>query len=357
MITEEHGNLLQAPTECLVNTVNAKGIMGKGIALQFKRAYPENFKAYERACKAGDVAIGKMHVFPVGAMTNPRYIINFPTKNHWRSNSRIEDIEAGLDDLVKVIENLGINSIAVPPLGCGNGGLDWADVHPLIVRTFEERLPWVDVYLYRPEGAPSAQEMPVRTNRPAMTRKRAAQLLAYARYVSLSAMAGHAIDGEFSIVEAQKVSYFLQQAGWPSAFEFNPSHFGPYAQTVDQWLSHVEGHYMTGYGDGTSGSQAVLRIDSASLREASEVMEGDTEFFATLDKFEEIVYGFEFPYGVELLSTVHYLVASEPECGRSLDDLITAIGAWSHRKSRLFQPRQAVVALEHLREVGAIPAA
>src|SRR5215208_2123004 len=113
------GDLLAADAEAVVNTVNCVGIMGRGIALQVKNAYPANFKAYEAACKRGEVEPGRMLVHETGQLTNPRYIINFPTKRHWRGRSRIEDIESGLDALVAEVRRLGIKSIAVPPLGCG----------------------------------------------------------------------------------------------------------------------------------------------------------------------------------------------------------------------------------------------
>ena len=153
MIEIAKGNLLEAPVEALVNTVNTKGIMGKGIALQFKQAYPEMFREYERACKVREVRLGKMHVFDFGGLMNgPRWIINFPTKGHWRERSRLTDIEAGLDDLVATILRLGIRSVAIPPLGCGNGGLNWTDVRPRIEAAFTN-LPDVNVLLFEPESA------------------------------------------------------------------------------------------------------------------------------------------------------------------------------------------------------------
>jgi len=179
-------------------------------------------------------------------------------------------------------------------------------------------------------------------------------LLAFERYTSLSLAAGHAIDGEFSIVEAQKVAYFLQLAGWPSAFDFVPSHYGPYAQTVNQWLSAVEGHFISGYGDGTSGSKAVLRIEDDALGEARRLMNSDLAFAEILERFEELVHGFEFPYGVELLSTVHYIIASGHPGSVTLDSVVGVLGAWSQRKARLFQPQQAKVAMDHLVSLSAL---
>ena len=160
MIEPKHGNLLGAPVEALVNTVNTVGVMGRGIALQFKQAFPEMFREYERACARGDVQVGKMEVFDLGGLSGgPRWIINFPTKRHWRSQSRLEDIDAGLLELVATIRRLSIRSIAIPPLGCGNGGLDWTEVRPRIEQALRD-LPEVSVHLYEPAGAPQAATMP-----------------------------------------------------------------------------------------------------------------------------------------------------------------------------------------------------
>lgn len=355
MISEQRGNLLEATTDALVNTVNTVGVMGKGIALQFKRAYPENYKTYEQACNNGEVQLGKMLVVPTQAMSAPHFIINFPTKNHWRSPSKLEDIRAGLEDLVAAVREHEIGSIALPPLGCGNGGLSWREVYPLIQAT-AARLPDVRVLVYPPQTSPRADAMPIRTKRPAMTERRAALLLAFHKYVEMSFVAGHAVDREFSIIEAQKIAYFLQVAGWQASFEFTPSHFGPYAQTVDQWLSAVEGHFLTGYGDGTSGSRAVLRLNQRTLDEARAKLRENIDFDRTISRFESLVRGFESPYGVELLSTVHYIIQAEAVRPVPFDKLLERLGMWSRRKAALFRPGQAKIALDHLVNVGAVAA-
>nr|WP_205703883.1 macro domain-containing protein [Candidatus Chloroploca sp. Khr17] len=155
MITLTQGDLLKADTEALVNTVNCVGVMGRGVALQFRKAFPANFTAYAVACKNHQVQLGKMFVYQLNHLCNPRFIINFPTKNHWKSRSRIEDIQAGLVDLIRFIRQEQIRSIAVPPLGCGLGGLHWEDVRPLIIEAFQP-LPEVDVLLFEPAGTPRA---------------------------------------------------------------------------------------------------------------------------------------------------------------------------------------------------------
>jgi len=143
------GNLLEADVEALVNAVNTVGVMGKGIALQFRQAFPENYEAYRRACKSGEVRIGKMFVVSTGYLTNPRYIINFPTKRHWRDKSKLEYIRDGLKDLIYIVKKKNISSIAIPPLGCGLGGLRWEDVRPLIIEVFKS-VPNMEVLVYEP---------------------------------------------------------------------------------------------------------------------------------------------------------------------------------------------------------------
>ncbi len=169
MITETKGNLLEAKTEALVNAVNCVGVMGKGIALQFRQAFSKDyFNDYQRACKNKELEIGKVHVYNRNSLENPRFVINFPTKKHWQGKSKIADIESGLKDLIRVIKELKIESIAMPPLGCGNGGLNWNDVKPLIEKVFSE-IPEVELLLYAPSGSPKADEIKISSARPNMT--------------------------------------------------------------------------------------------------------------------------------------------------------------------------------------------
>jgi O-acetyl-ADP-ribose deacetylase (regulator of RNase III) len=172
VIEGTRGDLLISDAEALVNTVNCVGVMGKGVALQFKKAFPENFKAYETACRREEVTPGRMFVFETGQMFHPRYIINFPTKRHWRGKSRYEDIESGLRALVREVRQRQIRSIAIPPSGSGLGGLRWSWVKAMIEAAFEE-MPDVRVKLYEPRGSPEAKDMPVGTTKPKMTVARA----------------------------------------------------------------------------------------------------------------------------------------------------------------------------------------
>jgi len=135
MIQYTKGDLLKADADALVNTVNCVGVMGKGIALQFKMAFPENFIQYYKACQNKDVRIGRM--FITKQLFKPKYIINFPTKEHWKEESKLEYISRGLIDLKEKIKDLKIKSIAIPPLGAGLGGLNWPDVKNLIIKDIQ----------------------------------------------------------------------------------------------------------------------------------------------------------------------------------------------------------------------------
>jgi O-acetyl-ADP-ribose deacetylase (regulator of RNase III) len=149
MIEMAKGDLLQAPVEALVNAVNVVGVMGKGIALQFKTTYPDMFQSYKEACQSGNLNIGKLHIYEIEGNDHPGFIINFPTKRHWRNSSKIEYVDMGLVALVAEVKSRSIHSIAIPALGCGLGGLAWDDVYLRIVRSFDE-LPDVKVLLFPP---------------------------------------------------------------------------------------------------------------------------------------------------------------------------------------------------------------
>lgn len=344
MINIARGNLLKANTQALVNTVNTEGVMGKGIALQFKQAFPSMYRDYNSAAKAGNVVLGKMHVVDLGALAEgPQWIINFPTKKHWKSKSRISDIEAGLADLVKTIKKLGIASIAVPPLGCGYGGLDWKDVRPLIEQAFSA-LPEVDVQLYAPDGAPEAASMPTRTPRPPMTEGRASLLALMKRY-----QAG-LLDPFVSLLEVHKLMYFLQEAGQPLRLRYSEGFYGPYAKNLRQVLITLEGHYISGYGAGEDNPQKPLTLLDRSAELAELRIAEDPITSSRMDRVQRLIEGYEDAYGLELLSSVHWVMCRSKDAMLDVESAIAEVQHWNPRKAALLKPDHLRIAWKRLHD-------
>ena len=326
MITTAQGNLLKADVEALVNTVNCVGYMGKGIALQFKKAVPENFAAYSQACKAGQVVPGKIFIYkPVDALLTAPYIINFPTKRHWRNTSRMEDIESGLVDLVEQVKVLGIKSIAIPPLGCGLGGLDWSEVRPRIVQAFSH-LPEVEVLLYEPRGAPAAEAQIINTLKPEMTRAQALLILLMAQY--------HQFDYRLSLLEIHKLAYFLQEQGEPLKLQYSEYHYGPYARNLRFLLQKMEGHYISNLRDDEQPDREVKLLDGA-VEAAESFLARDASAKENLAQVSEIISGFETPYGMELLASLHWVISRQKI--QDVQAAAVALARWSTRKANLFQ--------------------
>ncbi len=342
MIEEARGNLLEAKAEALVNTVNCVGHMGKGIALQFKQAYPDNFKVYQHACKAGEVRPGRMLVVETRLLDGPRYLINFPTKRHWRGKSDIEDIKSGLPALIEEVRKRRIRSVAVPPLGCGNGGLDWREVRPLIERAFSE-VPDIQVLLYEPLGAPEPRSMPVHTTRPKMTPARALFVRIMHQYLDLAY--------RLTLLEVQKLAYFLQESGKPLRLKYEAGHYGPYAANLNKVLERIEGHFIRGYGDSQKPDLEIALLPGA-VEEAESFLADKPDFLEHLDRVTELIAGFETPYGMELLSSVHWVARKSDEPALTQDEAIEKIHAWNDRKRKMLKPDHIRVAWEHLQESG-----
>lgn len=341
MIQEAEGNLLDANVDVLVNTVNTVGVMGKGIALQFKQAYPENFKAYQAACRRREVRLGHMFVFATSRLS-PKWIVNFPTKKHWRSKSRLKDVKNGLADLRRTLVELGAESVAVPPLGCGNGGLDWTDVRPLILEALSD-LDGLRVLMYPPRGTPAPRDMPVRTTRPSMTLGRAALVAVMNRYDT----SGFGV----SPIELQKLMYFLQEAGEPLRLRYDKARYGPYADNLNHVLQRVEGHFVRGYGDRSRlvADAAPLMVTPEGVAAAYDLLEDHADTQERIERVAALAEGFDSPYGMELLATVHWLVRGQYDQGSpTLDSLVSSVHAWSGRKKGMFKPRHIQIALRKL---------
>ena len=340
---DANGNLLRADVEALVNSVNTVGVMGKGLALQFKNAFPANFKAYEAACNEQAVRLGEVFVFDNGRLTPPHWIINFPTKGHWRARSRIGDVADGLDDLRDVIEELKISSVALPPLGCGHGGLDWKRVRSLI----EERLGDLDVvvHLYAPEGAPAAADMVVSTPRPRLTTSTAALVSVIDQYSQVALFV--------SLIEIHKLMYFLQEAGEDLKLRYQAKFYGPYADNLRHVLKSLEGHQLEGFGDGSKKVREAepVTVLPGGAREASEALAEEHQIIERIQRVLDLVEGYESAYGLELLASVHWIAARKGTVD-GLSGVTKNVQSWSHRKRRMFTARHIESAWQRLHDHG-----
>lgn len=351
MITYAKGNLLNADVEAVVNTVNTVGVMGKGIALMFKEAFPMNFKEYKAACKRDEVEVGRMFVTETGKLMGPKWIINFPTKKHWRQPTKMEWITEGLKDLKKVIENNNIRSVAVPPLGCGNGGLDWHDVRPAIEDALDS-LSGVEVIVYEPTA--EYQNVAKRSGVEKLTPARALVAELVRRY--------WVIGIECSLLEIQKLAWFLERSikklelEDPLDLRFSANQYGPYAHRLNHLLNALDGSYLhcdkriadaspldVIWFDDSRRERVNLYLNSEEARDYREALEATSA----------LIDGFESPLGMELLATVDWIIHSEGATP-TVEDVMEGLRKWpggeeaANRKVRLFDVRMVELALKRL---------
>lgn len=345
------GNLLDCDVEALVNTVNTVGVMGKGIALMFKERFPDAFLDYERACEAEEIRIGKVHVFQRKDLYGPKWIISFPTKKHWRHPSKLSWIEEGLADLRRVIIDRGIKSIAIPPLGSGNGKLDWRDVRPLIDRALSD-LPGVDIVVFEPTQKYQN-----------VARKEGVEKLTPARALIAELIRRYGVLGvECTLLEVQKLAYVVDAIAKseglknPLKVSFSAHKFGPYADELRHLLNSIDGSYITSdkrindCGPFDALDFAHLKRDFVNAYFSTEEAK---EFRPILDKATEVIEGFETPLGMELLTTVDWLIryeGAEPTVNgiKAAIDHWPAGKEWAKRKKRIFEDRLIEIALRRV---------
>ena len=352
MIRYVQGNLLRSNAEALVNTVNEVGVMGKGVALMFRDAYPESARLYQEASKAGQVQVGRMHVTPNPELVGPRWIINFPTKKHWRNPSKLEWVREGLKDLVRVIAEHGITSIALPPLGCGNGGLEWTQVRREIENALAD-IPGVDVTVYEPSVA--YQNAPKRAGVEELTPARALVAELVRRYLVLG------ID--CTNLEVQKLVWFLRRSITvlalpdPLKLDFKADKYGPYADRLRHLLDNLDGSYLhceKRLSD--AGPFDLIWFEDARRGVVQEYLERGEgkKFLPALNATAATIDGFESPLGMELLATVDWLLQEEGAPPASVESLRVALGKWpggkaaAARKLELFDGRLLELALDRL---------
>lgn len=336
MFKYKKGNILQEQSEAIINTVNCVGIMGRGIALQFKQTYPDNFKAYKHACDRGEVQPGKMFIYSLGKLFNPKYIINFPTKRHWKGKSNIQDIKSGLIALKEDIKKYEIHSIAIPPLGCGLGGLDWNEIKLLIEQTLGDMTD-IDFIIYEPSNN---VEKIKNKEVPKLTLSRAALIELINRY--LQSM----LDPFITLLEIHKLMYFLQEAGQPLRLNYKKALYGPYAQNLRHVLNVLENYYVNGY-DGEDAPDKNISLLPGAINDANELLKTDMQLLDKIDKVSKLVNGFETSFGLELLATVHWVISKENKS--NIDDIIDGVYSWNKKKQK-FSTKQIKTAYNILKE-------
>ena len=348
MIEFTQGNLLESKAEALVNTVNTVGVMGKGIALMFKEAFAENFTAYHTASKAKEIQVGKMFVTERRDLVGPRWIINFPTKQHWRNPSKLEWIEAGLKDLHRIITEKGIRSIAIPPLGSGNGGLDWSEVRLRIEAAFSDL---VDVAITVYEPTSQYQNVAKRSGAEKLTPARAM----IAELIRVYWVLGF----ECSLLEVQKLAYLLERAiavlalPNPLNLEFKANKFGPYAPRLTHLLDNLDGSYLhCGKRLADAGALDVIWFDDDKKDVVAAYLKSEGKAYApALQLTTKLIEGFQSPLGMELLATVDWLIEQQ-KLERTVVGIRDGLACWPYgagdRKLKLFDDRLIGLALDRL---------
>lgn len=338
MIEYTIGNLFESDAEALVNTVNTVGVMGKGVALQFKKNFHNNYKAYVEACKNGDVQIGRMFVVRDHSLLGEKLIVNFPTKTDWRKPSEYEYVERGLDALVDTIRQYGIKSIAIPPLGAGNGGLHWDRVKKMI----EEKLVALDVRIIVYEPSQQIKEQ-LAKERVKLTDARALLL-----YVLFDLVRHGEYVSEFS---CEKVCYFLQRFGAKKYFklEYIPYYYGPYSGKVRHVLYALNGSYIMGYSDMDKKAFSPLNLIPDCWNEVSQYVESKSELKEIAERTMAFLRGFYSDFALELLSSIDFLLQSGQATDRQ--SVIDGLNSWNDRKRSLFSDtRYLDISLKHLSE-------
>lgn len=353
MITYTSGNLLEAEVDALVNTVNTVGVMGKGIALMFKERFPANTEAYSRACKAGEVQTGRMFVTETGELMGPRWIVNFPTKQHWRAKSRMQWITEGLADLRRFIEEHPVDSIAIPPLGAGNGGLDWVEVKPQIQQALGD-LEGVDIIVFEP--TPQYQNVAKRRGVEKLTPARALIAELVRRYWVLGM--------ECSLLEIQKLAWLLERAivaeglDNPLDLRFEANRYGPYADRLRHLLDGLDGSYLQSEKRiNDCGPLDVIWFNDAKRDKVALYLNTEArDYLPALEKTAALIDGFESPFGMELLASVDWLLA-ESQTTPDPESVMEGVRHWpggarsAQRKLKLFDRAKVELALERLKAV------
>ena len=327
MIRFSTGNLFDAHVDAIVNTVNLVGVMGKGVALQFKERFKNNFQVYKQACDDRTIGIGNSLVVEEMWQGRSVWVINFPTKVHWRNPSEYYYIERGLDNLIDIIHKYAIKSIAIPPLGAGNGGLDWHKVKDLIISKLSSLD--CDIFVFEPGHEAISAEKKV-----ALTQART--LLVY--MLDRVQREGN----EATAFSAVKSVYFLQKFGAEKIFnmKFEKYIYGPYCDQVRHVLHAIDGGYIRGFADMTKKPFEPFDVIPDKMAEVTYMVESDILLNDIVSRTCQFLDGYWDDFSLELLSSVDFLISNRPDA--SVDEVYALLAAWNERKRKLFSDKNMV---------------
>ncbi|MDE6730834.1 MAG: macro domain-containing protein [Oscillospiraceae bacterium] len=324
------GDLLQSDAYALVNTVNCEGYMGKGIAYQFKLRFPEMNTAYVKKCKGGELVPGTLHCYE----TENHLIINFPTKNKWREKSRIEYISSGLEELVNQIQSRQISSIAIPPLGSGNGGLNWSEVKKLMLAKLKSIEKTTEIYIYEP----SRNYQAVASAEPQLSPS--ALILMKMKF---------ALDqNHFNDICLQKTAYFMNILSQKEYFHFKKANYGPYDHSIDVICRNIK-EFQTYYNvDSTEKAYEILlkKLISQSVEEKL------SYYTPYIEKAATFTNHFETTKDVEGAATVLFIIQKQQ--GIKKYDIIRQFKNWSEEKAARFSENEILNAIQSLESYGLI---
>lgn len=320
MIEFTTGNILNSDVDCLVNTVNCEGYMGKGIAYQFKQAFPDNYKAYVEACRKGQMRIGSVFIYSEDGKT----IVNFPTKDKWRNNSKIEYIQEGLENLVDKLTLVKPASVAIPPLGCGNGGLQWHDVKGLI-EEYLSPVPDIKFIVYEPSNYYKADI------------KTAPKL--NLSHLVLMQLKFNLV--KFDKIRLQKCAYFFNIFSGQTYFSFERAKYGPYAHSIDILSKQIK-EYQSFYNIDTSKAYELAHKELVSESIANKL----EQYRIFIIKSSSIVNNVKSQKDLEVLASVSRVIEEHKE----IDEIgiNNEIKHWSERKKEMMSGKEIKNALNEL---------
>lgn len=315
------GDILEANTECLVNTVNCEGYMGKGIAYQFKLKFPENDCEYIKVCRSGSLRIGTIHHF----REKGKLIINFPTKDKWREKSKIDYIHQGLSELVNLIPLLNIKSIAIPPLGCGNGGLKWTEVKPIIIEYLAPFSEIIEILIYEPSKYFEAKSIEA-------PKLNLSHLVLMTLKLKLR---------KFNKLRLQKTAYFMNLFLKKDYFKFSKHRYGPYAHSIDI-LSRDIKQFQNFYNVDTEEALQLAKtiVISKSIEQKIK------DFNYSIEQSTNFINEINSDMSLELIATICAVLEYKSEL--KIEQIVEEIKAWSTEKSEKFSESEIVSAIEYL---------